>query len=332
MPGEIPENMRFVGLTGPGGPEVLEIRTMPTPVPREHEVVIKVAAAGINRPDILQRQGKYPPPPGASPVLGLEVAGVVAAVGKGAALKVGDAVCALVPGGGYAEYCLAPAAHCLSVPRGLSMLQAGGIPETFFTVWANVFQIGGLKRGDLFLVHGGAGGIGTTAIQLAHASGAQVFTTAGTDEKCATCVALGADHAFNYKTQTFAEEIKRITDGRGVDVILDMVAGDYAQENVNSLAMRGRLVQIAVQQGANVTVNLAKIMQKRLIITGSTLRPRSIEEKATIAQELKARAWPLLESGEVKVIIDKTVPFEKVREAHEYFEHGTHIGKVILEI
>jgi putative PIG3 family NAD(P)H quinone oxidoreductase len=332
MPGELPENMRFVGVTGPGGPEVLEIRTMPTPVPRAHEVVIKVAAAGINRPDILQRQGKYPPPPGASPVLGLEVAGVVAATGKDAALKVGDAVCALVPGGGYAEYCLVPAAHCLSVPRGLSMLQAGGIPETFFTVWANVFQIGRLKRGDLFLVHGGAGGIGTTAIQLAHASGAQVFTTAGTDEKCATCVALGADHAFNYKTQKFAEEIRRITDGRGVDVILDMVAGGYTQENLDSLAMRGRLVQIAVQQGANVTVNLAKIMQKRLTVTGSTLRPRSIEEKATIAQELKAHAWPLLESGKVKVIIDRTVPFAKVREAHEYFERGAHVGKVILEI
>ena len=332
MPGELPENMRFVGVTGPGGPEVLEIRTMPTPVPRAHEVVIKVAAAGVNRPDILQRQGKYPPPPGASPVLGLEVAGVVAATGKDAALKVGDAVCALVPGGGYAEYCLVPAAHCLSVPRGLSMLQAGGIPETFFTVWANVFQIGRLKRGDLFLVHGGAGGIGTTAIQLAHASGAQVFTTAGTDEKCATCVALGADHAFNYKTQKFAEEIRRITDGRGVDVILDMVAGGYTQENLDSLAMRGRLVQIAVQQGANVTVNLAKIMQKRLTVTGSTLRPRSIEEKATIAQELKAHAWPLLESGKVKVIIDRTVPFAKVREAHEYFERGAHVGKVILEI
>jgi putative PIG3 family NAD(P)H quinone oxidoreductase len=332
MPANTPENMRFVGVTGPGGPEVLEIRTMPTPVPHAHEVVIKVAAAGINRPDILQRQGKYPPPPGASPILGLEVAGAVAAVGKEAALKVGDTVCALVPGGGYAEYCRVPAAHCLPVPRGLSMPQAGGLAETFFTVWANVFQIGGLKRGDLFLVHGGAGGIGTTAIQLAHASGAQVFTTAGTDVKCTACVALGADHAFNYKTQNFAEEIKRITDGRGVDVILDMVAGDYAQENVNCLAMRGRLVQIAVQQGANVTLNLAKIMQKRLIVTGSTLRPRSIEEKATIAHELKAHAWPLLESGQVKVIIDRTFAFAQVREAHEYFERGTHVGKVVLVI
>ena len=331
MAGDLPEKMRFVGLTEPGGPEVLEIRTMPTPVPLAHEVVIKVAAAGINRPDILQRQGKYPPPPGASPILGLEVAGVVAAKGKDVTLNLGDAVCALVPGGGYAEYCLVPAVQCLSIPRGLSALQAGGIPETFFTVWANVFQIGGLKRGELFLVHGGAGGIGTTALQVAHASGAQVFTTAGTDEKCAKCVALGADYAFNYKTQNFAEEIKRITDGRGVDLIVDMVAGDYAQQNVNSLAMRGRLVQIAVQQGANATLNLAKIMQKRLVITGSTLRPRSIEDKAMIAQELKANVWPLLETGAVKVIIDRTFPFAQVRAAHEYFERGGHFGKVILE-
>jgi len=305
---------------------------MPTPVPGAHEVVIKVHAAGINRPDMLQRQGKYPPPPGASPILGLEVAGVVAATGKGAALEVGAAVCALAPGGGYAEYCLVPDSHCLAVPRGFSMPQAGGIPETFFTVWANVFQIAALKRGDLFLVHGGAGGIGTTAIQLAHASGALVFTTAGTDEKCATCRELGADHAFNYKTQDFAEEVNRITDGRGVDVILDMVGGDYAEKNVNSLAKRGRLVQIAVQKGAQARVNLAKIMQKRLILTGSTLRPRSIEEKAAIAQELKSRVWPLLEGGKVKVIIDRIVPFAQVREAHEYFESGAHVGKVILDL
>jgi putative PIG3 family NAD(P)H quinone oxidoreductase len=332
MPAELPANMRFVGLTGPGGPEVLELRSMPTPVPGAHEVVIKVHAAGINRPDILQRQGKYPPPPGASPVLGLEVAGIVATAGKEAKPKVGDAVCALVPGGGYAEYCQVPGAHCLPVPRGLSLLQAGGIPETFFTVWANVFQIAGLKRGELFLVHGGAGGIGTTAMQLAHASGAQVFTTAGTDEKCARCLTLGADHAFNYKSQDFAEEIKRITAGRGVDVILDMVGGDYAERNVDSLAMRGRLVQIAVQKGANVTLNLAKIMQKRLIVTGSTLRPRSIEEKAAIARELQVHAWPLLEDGKVKVIIDRVFPFTQVKQAHDYFERGAHVGKVILDM
>jgi NADPH:quinone reductase len=332
MPGQVPETMRFVDVTAPGGPEVLEIRQMPTPLPQAHEVVIQVHAAGINRPDILQRQGKYPPPPGASPVLGLEVAGVVAVRGKDAPLEVGAAVCALVPGGGYAEYCRVPAAHCLPVPRGLPLLHAGGIPETFFTVWANVFQIARLQRGELFLVHGGAGGIGTTAIQLAHASGAQVFTTAGTEEKCATCRALGADHAFNYKTQDFVEEIKRITDSRGVDVILDMVGGAYAERNVNSLAMRGRLVQIAVQQGANVTLNLAKIMQRRLVVTGSTLRPRSNEEKAAIAQDLKAHAWPLLESGKVKVIVDRIMPFAQVKEAHAYFERGAHVGKVILDL
>ena len=332
MPNQVPETMRFVGLTGPGAPEVLKIQTMPTPAPREHEVLIKVHAAGINRPDILQRQGKYPPPAGASPILGLEVAGVVAAIGGAAALKVGEAVCALVPGGGYAEYCVVPAAHCLPLPRGVSMQNAGGIPETFFTVWANVFQIAGLKKGDLFLVHGGAGGIGTTAIQLAHAIGAEVFTTAGTEEKRAACVALGAKHAFNYKTQNFVEEITRITDGRGVDVILDMVGGGYTEKNVHSLAMRGRLVQIAFQQGANVTLNLAKIMQKRLTITGSALRPRSIEEKASIAQDLRAHAWPLLESAQVKVIVDRIFPFAEVQVAHEYFERGTHMGKVILNL
>jgi NADPH2:quinone reductase len=332
VPNQVPESMRFVGVTGPGGPEVLEIRTMPTPVPSEHEVLIKVHAAGVNRPDILQRQGKYPPPAGASPILGLEVAGVVASAGKSSTLAVGAAVCALVPGGGYAEYCVVPAAHCLPVPGGISMQHAGGIAETFFTVWANVFQIAGLKKGDLFLVHGGSGGIGTTAIQLAHAIGAEVFTTAGTAEKLAACVALGATHAFNYKTQNFAEEIARITDGRGVDVILDMVGGGYTEKNVQSLAMRGRLVQIAVQQGANVTLNLARIMQKRLIVTGSTLRPRSIEEKASIAQELRARAWPLLEGGQVKVIVDRMFAFAQVKAAHEYFERGAHVGKVILDL
>jgi NADPH:quinone reductase len=324
--------MRFVDPTGPGGPEVLQIGEMPTPLPREREVLIRVHAAGINRPDILQRQGKYPPPPGASPVLGLEVSGEIAAVGAGATLKLGERVCALVPGGGYAEYCRVPASHCLPVPEGLSMQEAAGIPETFFTVWANVFQIGGLKSGELFLVHGGAGGIGTTAIQLAHARGAQVFTTAGTEEKCAVCRALGAAHAFNYTSQDFAEEIARITAARGVDVILDMIGGGYTEKNINSLAMHGRLLQIAFQQGAKVTLNLTKIMQKRLIITGSTLRPRSIEEKAVIAQELLREVWPLLGNRQVKVIIDKVVAFTEVKAAHEYFESAHHTGKVILQL
>jgi len=295
-------------------------------------VLIKVHAAGINRPDILQREGKYPPPPGASPVMGLEVSGEIAALGTGATLKLGDRVCALAPGGGYAEYCRVPQGHCLPVPHGLSMPEAGGISETFFTVWANVFQIGRLQAGEQFLVHGGAGGIGTTAIQLAHARGAEVFTTAGSDEKCAVCRSLGAAHAFNYHTQDFTAEIARITAARGVDLILDMVAGTYAERNIDSLAMRGRLVQIAVQQGAKVTVNLAKIMQRRLLLTGSTLRPRSIEEKSLIAQELHREVWPLLQSGQVRVVVDKVVPFAEVRAAHEYFERAHHIGKVILQL
>jgi len=324
--------MRFVDPTGPGGPEVLRIGEMPTPLPREHEVLIKVHAAGINRPDVLQRQGKYAPPPGASAILGLEVAGEIATLGAGATLKLGARVCALVPGGGYAEYCRVPESHCLAVPQGLSMQEAAGIPETFFTVWANVFQIGSLKSGERFLVHGGAGGIGTTAIQLAHARGAEVFTTAGSDEKCAACRALGADHAFNYKTASFAEEIARITAGHGVDVILDMVGGGYTEKNVNSLAPHGRLVQIAFQQGANVTLNLAKIMQKRLLITGSTLRPRSIEDKAAIANELHREVWPLLKTRQVKVIVNKVVPFAEVKAAHEYFDSAQHTGKVILQM
>jgi NADPH2:quinone reductase len=329
---EPPQTMRFVEPTGAGGPEVLRIGEMPTPQPREREVLIKVHAAGINRPDILQREGKYPPPPGASPILGLEVAGEIAALGAGATLKLGDKVCALVPGGGYAEYCRVPEGHCLPVPRGLSMQEAGGIPETFFTVWANVYQMGALKSGERFLVHGGAGGIGTTAIQLAHARGAEVFTTAGTDEKCALCRSLGAAHAFNYRTSDFAVQIEHLTAGHGIDVILDMVGGEYTEKNINSLAMRGRLLQIAFQQGAKVTLNLAKIMQKRLLITGSALRPRSIEEKTAIANDLRREVWPLLTSRQVKVVVDKVVPFAEVRTAHEYFEGAQHTGKVILQL
>ncbi|HEY5101998.1 MAG TPA: NAD(P)H-quinone oxidoreductase [Steroidobacteraceae bacterium] len=329
---ELPQTMRFVDPTGPGGPEVLRIGETAIPVPRAHEVIIKVHAAGINRPDSLQRQGKYDPPPGASPILGLEVAGEIAAVGAGATLKLGDRVCALVPGGGYAQYCRVPEAQCLPLPQGLSMVESAGICETFFTVWANVFQIAALQLGERFLVHGGAGGIGTTAIQLAHALGAEVFTTAGSEAKCAACRALGAAHAFNYNTQDFAAEIARITEDRGVNVILDMIGGAYTEKNINSLAMRGRLVQIAFQQGAKVTLNLAKITQRRLLITGSTLRPRSVEDKALIATELQARVWPLLKSGRVKVIIDKVFPFDQIKEAHAYFESAQHTGKVILQV
>jgi len=303
----------------------------PSPAPGEGEVLIRVAAAGVNRPDLLQRQGKYPPPPGASPVMGLEVAGTIESVGAGAGWKTGDRVCALVPGGGYAEYCAAPGMQCLQIPKGLSMEEAAGIPETFFTVWANVFQIGGLKQGERILIHGGASGIGTTAIQLAREFGATVFVTAGTDEKCEACRRLGAAAAINYLKQDFAQEVRALT-AHGVDMVLDMVGGPYAARNIECLAMRGRLVQIAVQQGAEATVNLAKIMQKRLTVTGSTMRPRTVADKGQIASELKERVWPLLEAGRVKTIVDRVFPLGEVVEAHRYLEAGQHVGKVILKV
>ena len=310
--------MRYVECGGAGGPEVLRIAEAPRPEPGTGEVLIQVQAAGVNRPDIAQRQGKYPPPAGASPILGLEVAGTVVGTGK--------RVCALVPGGGYAEYCVTPESHCLPVPQGLAMEEAAGIPETFFTVWANVFQIGALKAGDRFLVHGGSSGIGTTAIQLAHAFGAAVYATAGSKEKCDACVRLGAERAINYREQDFAKELRG-----AVDLILDMVGGSYAARNIECLAPGGRLVQIAVQQGAEATVNLAKIMQKRITVTGSTMRPRSVEDKAQIARQLREQVWPLLESGRVKVLVDRVFPLEQAAEAHRYLEAGEHIGKVILK-
>jgi len=311
--------VRYIQCDGTGGPEVLQIAESPRPEPGDGQVLIRVEAAGVNRPDLVQRQGKYPPPPGASPVLGLEVAGTIVASGA--------RVCALTPGGGYAEYCVAPESHCLPVPVGLSMEEAAGIPETFFTVWANVFQIGALKAGDRFLVHGGTSGIGTTAIQLAKAFGATVYATAGSDEKCRACERVGADRAINYKAQDFASELRN-----SVDVILDMVGGDYTARNIDCLAARGRLVQIAVQQGMEATVNLSKIMQKRITLTGSTMRPRTVEDKAQIARELREQVWPLLESGRVKVLVDRVFPLEQTAEAHRYLESGAHIGKVILKL
>jgi putative PIG3 family NAD(P)H quinone oxidoreductase len=311
--------MRYVDASTPGGPEVLRIVEGPPPEPRAGEVLIRVEAAGVNRPDLLQRQGKYPPPPGASPILGLEVAGTI--------VGTGERVCALAPGGGYAEYCAVPAAHCLPVPRGLSMEETAGIPETFFTVWANVFQIGGLKAGEAILIHGGTSGIGTTAIQLARAWGAHVFATAGSDEKCRACERLGAERAVNYREQDFAAEFKG-----AMDLVLDMVGGPYLARNIECLRAFGRLVEIAVQQGAEGTVNLAKIMQKRITVTGSTMRPRTVEDKARIASELRERVWPLLEVGEVKVQVDRVFPFEEAAEAHRYLEAGGHVGKVILRL
>ncbi len=318
--------MKFVSFDAPGGPDVLHLAEAPQPTPASSEVLIRVAAAGVNRPDVQQRAGKYPPPPGASPVLGLEVAGTVAIAGAESGWREGDVVCALTPGGGYAEYCLTPGVQCLPVPRGFSMEQAAGIPETFFTVWANVFQIGKLSAGERFLVHGGSGGIGTTAIQLAHAFGATVFATAGSQAKCRACEALGAERAINYKELDFVAEFP------GMDVVLDVVGAPYTPRNIECLAPRGRLVQVAVQQGATASINLARIMQKRLTITGSTMRPRPVAEKAEIARELLEQVWPLLEAGRVKVLVDRVFPLEQAAEAHHYIETGAHIGKIILKV
>lgn len=325
-------DMRYIHFITPGGPEVLTLARMPRPTPGPGEILIEVHAAGVNRPDIFQRMGNYPPPPGASPILGLEVAGVVVAVAPDSQWKIGDRVCALTPGGGYAEYCITPEDHALPIPAGMSFETAAGIPETYFTVWANVFQLGNLKAGETFLVHGGASGIGTTAIQIAHAWGARVFTTAGSPMKCEACRALGAEMAVNYRDQDFVEEIKIATLGSGIDVILDMVGGPYTPKNIDLLAPKGRLVQISFQQGAETSVNLAKIMQKRLTLTGSTMRSRSVDEKAEIAEEIQREIWPLLEKGSLKVIVDRVFPLEAATEAHRYLEQSEHIGKVILKL
>lgn len=324
--------MRAVQLNGFGGADVLEVGDVPEVQPAPGEVLIEVHAAGVNRPDIMQREGKYPPPPGASPRLGLEVAGIIREVRGEGPLAVGDAVCALVPGGGYAEYCTAPMGHCLPIPRGVSMIEAAGIPETYFTVWANLFQLGHLKRGERLLVHGGSSGIGTTAIQLARALGAEVAATAGSEKKVEACRALGATLAVNYRTQDFEHEIVNWTEQRGVDVVLDMVGGDYTPKNVNCLAPGGRLVQIATLRGHKVTLNLLQVMQKRLTLTGSTMRPRSIEEKADIARELFMNVWPLFESNQLRVVVDRVFPLAEVRAAHEHLEQGAVIGKVILQV
>ena len=323
--------MNFIDFSHPGGPQVLRVASRPTPSPAENDVLIRVEAAGVNRPDLLQRQGKYPPPPGASPILGLEVAGTIATAGPQSRWKAGDRVCALVPGGGYAEFCVTPEQHCLPIPAGLSMEEAAGIPETYFTVWANVFQIGVLKAGERILVHGGASGIGTTAIQLGRAFGATVYVTAGSAEKCAACLDLGASAAIDYRRQDFVQEVCALAPG-GVDLVLDMVGGTYAARNLECLAPFGRLVQIGAQQGAEATINLGKIVRNRLTITGSAMRPRSVADKAQIARELEQHVWPLLASGRVKVVVDRIFPLAEVADAHRYLESGGHIGKVILKI
>ncbi len=328
---KIPDKMRVVEIAEPGGPEVLRTTERAVPRPGAGEVLIEVTAAGVNRPDVMQRKGLYPPPPGASDIPGLEVGGTVVALGDGVTgVKESDSVCALVTGGGYAEYCLAPAALCLPVPRGMNSLQAGAIPETYFTVWTNVFDRGRLHEGESFLVHGGSSGIGTTAIQLARAFGARVFATAGSDEKCRFCEELGAEAAINYREADFVEEIAARTNARGVDLILDMVGGDYLARNVRGLATEGRLVQIALQRGPKTEINLLPVMLNRLTITGSTLRPRSVEQKAQIAAALLEQVWPLLESDVVRPIIHANFAMTQADDAHRLMESSQHIGKIML--
>jgi len=326
-PGEI----TVVEITEPGPPEVLRPALRPCPRPGPGEVLIRVAAAGVNRPDLMQREGRYPPPPGASDIPGLEVAGSVVGVGEGVtAPREGDLVCALLAGGGYAEYAVAPAPQCLPAPRGLSPTQAAAIPETFFTVWTNVYERGRLQPGETLLVHGGASGIGTTAIQLARATGARVLATAGSAEKCAACERLGAERAINYREEDFVAVARERTGGGGVDVILDMVGGDYTPRNLETLAVEGRLVVIAVLHGPKAELNLLPILMRRLTLTGSTLRSRTVEQKGAIARALRESVWPLLEEGKVRPVIHATFPLARAAEAHRVMESDKHIGKLVL--
>jgi NADPH:quinone reductase len=323
--------MRAIEISLPGGPEVLIPTERPIPIAAQGEVLIRVAAAGVNRPDVLQRQGRYPPPPGASDIPGLEVAGTIAALGGGVVgWHVGDRVCALVSGGGYAEYCVAPALQCLTIPRGLDFLHAAGIPETTFTVWTNVFDRGRLQSGESILIHGGSSGIGTAAIQLAHAWGARVYATAGSAEKCAACAALGATLSVNYRERDFVAAVKDATDGRGVDLVLDMVGGDYLQRNLDVLGMEGRLVMIGRQRGGTSEIDIMPVLRRRLTMTGSTLRTRSVAEKGAIARAVHERVWPLLETGAVRVVVHSTYPLAAAAEAHRMMESSAHIGKLIL--
>jgi NADPH2:quinone reductase len=327
----LPKTMTYIAAEAAGGPEVLRPADGPVPVPREGEVLLRVMAAGVNRPDIAQRQGSYPPPPGASPILGLEVAGeVVVAAGR---WNVGDRVCALTNGGGYAQYCTVPATQCLKWPAGYDAIRAAAVPETAFTVWANVFELGRLAKGERLLVHGGSGGIGVTAIQLAAEFGATVYATAGSDEKCAACVKLGAAEAINYRTADFQAEIKRLTEGRGVDVILDMVGAAYLAKNLRCLAMDGRLVFIAFLGGSKAeNIDLTTIMTRRLTLTGSTMRPRTAAQKGAIAAALEAKLWPVLDGGRCAPVIEKVFPLAEAAAAHRLMESSTHIGKIMLHV
>lgn len=330
---KLPAQMTVIGISKPGGPEVLVPETRPVPAPGANEILIKVAVAGVNRPDVAQRSGSYPPPPGASDLPGLEVAGEVVALGAGASkYKLGDKVMSLVSGGGYAQYCIAHEAIAMPVPAGLSITEAGATPETLMTVWHNVFERGGLKAGETLLIHGGSSGIGTMAIQLAKAFGAKVIVTVGSQDKADACLKLGADRAINYKTQDFVAETKAATDGAGANVILDMVGGDYIEKNYDAAAVDGRIVQIAFLGGPKATVNFAKLMVKRLHHTGSTLRPRSVADKAAMVNAIEAKVLPLMRDGRIKPVMDSTFPLEKAVDAHRRMETSAHIGKIVLMV
>lgn len=330
---QLPQSMTAIEISKPGAADVLVPAIRPVPHPKAGEVLVKVAAAGVNRPDVLQRQGAYPPPPGASDIPGLEIAGEIVAVGEGVAqVHLGRTVMALVTGGGYAQYCTAAAANCLPIPKGLSVVEGAAIPETFFTVWHNVFERGALRRGEFFLVHGGTSGIGTTAIQLAKAFGATVIATAGSAEKCRACLDLGAHHAIDYKAADFVAECARFTGGKGVNLILDMVGGSYVERNWEAAAMDGRIVQIAFLENPVATVNFARLMMKRLTHTGSTLRARDVAFKAGLARALQASVWPLIEKGEVRPVMDSAFPLEQAAAAHARMEAGSHVGKIVLTV
>jgi NADPH:quinone reductase len=328
----LPKQMTVVEIAAPGGPEVLRAATRPVPHPAGGEVLVRVEAAGVNRPDVMQRLGKYPPPPGASDIPGLEIAGTVIGIGSDGRWHAGDRVCALVAGGGYAEYCVAPAVQCLPIPAGLDAVSAAAIPETCFTVWTNLFQRGALRAGQRVLIHGGTSGIGTTAIQLARAFDAVVYATAGSQDKADACVRLGAARGINYRSEDFVEVIRRETSGAGVDVILDIVGGDYFPRNLECLALEGRLVQIGVIAGAQSTLDLRRVLQRRLTITGSTLRARSVEEKGSLARDVEANVWPLLAAGRVKPVIDRTFALTDAADAHRRMESSEHIGKIVLTV
>jgi NADPH2:quinone reductase len=330
----LPQSMTYIAVETPGGPEVLRPATGPLPQPKPDEVLVRVLAAGVNRPDVQQRKGAYPPPPGASPILGLEVAGEVAATGPDARdWRIGDRVCALTNGGGYAEYCVAPAAQCLPWPKDYDAIRAAALPENYFTVWANLFGHGRLSPGEAALVHGGTSGIGLTAIQLAHAFGARVFATAGSEEKCAACRSYGADAAINYRETDFGDEVKGLTEGRGVNVVLDMVGAPYLARDLRCLAMDGRLVMIAFMQGSKAeNFDFLPVMMRRLTITGSTMRPRTTAEKGVIAQALRERVWPLLDQGRCGPVIHQVFPLAEAAKAHALMESSTHIGKIMLKV